>query len=77
MLNFFSFLGFSEYCNSYSRSHDHILFARCQLSSDNYVVSKLNCIYGPKSKYRRFQDMINVIKYGKTNTHVANKYILF
>ena len=74
MLNFFSFLGFSEYFNSYFRSPNHRLLARCQFSSDNYFVSKLNCINGPKSKYRRFQDMINVIQYGKTNTHVGDHH---
>jgi len=59
----FTFLGWSDYCNSYFRSHNHRLLARCQLSSDNgfvsyNFVSKLYCINGPKSKYRRFQDMI-------------------
>ena len=54
--------------------NDHRLLAPCQLSSDNYFVNKLNCVNDSKSKYRRFQDMINVIQYGKTNTHVGDHH---
>ena len=44
MLNLFSFFGFQNIVTLTFDQNDHRLLARCQLSSDNYIVSKLNCV---------------------------------